>query len=70
MLGLHYATVAKLAAFLEQPAEAAAAAGKALQIMRITHAGAWCDAGLQLCQQVAAIGADAQHYMSQQQRQQ
>lgn len=38
-LGLHYALVAKLAMYLEQPSLAADAASAAMNILQITHSG-------------------------------
>lgn len=60
-LGLHYATVAKLAAFVGGcEREVIAAAESALKILAVTHgSGAWGPAGRQICAQVERVQWEA-----------
>lgn len=54
-LGLHYALVAKLALYLQQPAAAAQAATAAGEVLKITHTGS-----SQVLHEVIGIGYEAQ----------
>lgn len=65
-LGLHYATLAKLASFLEQPKEAMAAAEKAMRVLSITHSG-WRE-GEAVIEQVARVRWECQQEMAYQQQ--
>jgi hypothetical protein len=60
-LGLHYATVAKLAAFQEQLQLALNTAEQALDTLKTTHGtGAWGQAGKGVLEQIARLRYEMQ----------